>query len=323
MPRLAEFRGRIRALRSSSWIGPARSWWPLYLFHCSDITNVVKILRSGELLSRAELQRRRLTFNDIASRDVIANTDLSKLEFARLYFRPRTPTQFRNEGMRPPSERSLNAHCAVPVYLLFDSVGVLGTPTTQFTNGNFGSPHSTVLSRPDQFADLPFELIYHEGPMGTDERENLVFHRNAEVLVPTSLGLEHLDSIVCRSQAEYETLLHLLGSNGRRQWAKRIGLQGQWHLFHRQWTFIEHVDMTADRIRVTFNPDTTTPGPFDAGLEITDTVSGRRRVWRDAAYLAASTKSFTFDRSDDYVVKITLSGDLAYQNRYVDDTLPF
>jgi hypothetical protein len=53
---------------------------------------------------------------DNASRNVMANTDPYVRDFVRLYFRPQTPTQYRNEGIRPKNMRELESHCPVPVF---------------------------------------------------------------------------------------------------------------------------------------------------------------------------------------------------------------
>jgi len=45
-------RAQLSELTAAPWLGDSRRWWPNYIFHFTDIRNVVSILREGELLSR-------------------------------------------------------------------------------------------------------------------------------------------------------------------------------------------------------------------------------------------------------------------------------
>ena len=51
---IAAIRRHLEDVKKASWLDQARLWWPDYLFHCTDIRNVVNILKSGELLSRVQ-----------------------------------------------------------------------------------------------------------------------------------------------------------------------------------------------------------------------------------------------------------------------------
>ncbi len=117
----------LKNLANENWVKKsARKWWPQFVFHFTDVNNIAKILDCDNLYSRNRLKNTTQNFIDSASPDVIQNTPTSYQDFVRLYFRPRTPTQFRNEGIRPTKERELGgAHCAVPVFLLFDSYQIL------------------------------------------------------------------------------------------------------------------------------------------------------------------------------------------------------
>jgi hypothetical protein len=63
--------------------------------------NAIKILESGQLLSRKKLIEAGEMITDNASAEVIDNTDEAWKGYVRLYFRPRTPTQHNNQGFRP------------------------------------------------------------------------------------------------------------------------------------------------------------------------------------------------------------------------------
>ena len=136
---IATARNYLFSLKKAKWMTASREWWPDYLFHCTDITNVVNILQTGFLMSRTQAIEAKALNVDIAPRDIIDHTSEHWHDYVRLYFRPKTPTQYRNEGHRPKNERYLGAQCPVPVYLLFDAVSVLSLPGSAFTDGNLAS----------------------------------------------------------------------------------------------------------------------------------------------------------------------------------------
>ncbi len=211
------------------------NWWPRYVYHFTDVHNAASILQSGYLFSRAEAERRGLMRVDNASPEIIQQTRPAHLKYARLYFRPRTPTQYRNEGIRPLGQRELGgAHCPIPVYFCFEAWAVLAQDNTEFSNGNMGSPRASHSGERDFFLSIPFHLVFHHRWFKPEERDDIIFRRNAEVLVPDRLPLDPtLKFIVCRSTAERHTLLTLLPADLRRQWAPRIRL-GEGGLFERR-----------------------------------------------------------------------------------------
>jgi hypothetical protein len=128
---------------------------------------------------------------DNASPQIIQQTRPEHLEYVRLYFRPRTPTQYRNEGIRPVNQRELGgAHCPMPVYFCFDALTVLALDRTEFSDGNMGSARASHSAERDFFLSIPFHLVFHNRWFTPDERDEIVFRRNAEVLVPGSLPLD-------------------------------------------------------------------------------------------------------------------------------------
>lgn len=94
-----ETKAFLTDLANENWLkNSARKWWPHFVFHFTDINNVANILKCGKLYSRNRLHHSTQNFIDIASPEVIQRTPAYYQDFVRLYFRPRTPTQFRNEG---------------------------------------------------------------------------------------------------------------------------------------------------------------------------------------------------------------------------------
>ena len=327
---IAEIRQHLEELRRAPWMDRAREWWPRFLFHCTDISNAVNILRQEELGSRQRAISTGQLKLDIASSEVIAQTDSEWKDYVRLYFRPRTPTQYHNEGFRPVGQRSLDSHCPVPVYLVFDALTVFSRADCRFSGGNLGAARATAQDDIPFLKQIPFNIVYHDSPLDPTERSQIVYHRqivhhrNAEVLVPERMGLESLRYIVCRSPAEYETLLHLLPLGTRSRCQEKIGVRPE--LFNREWTFVERVEMSAERVIFRFNRNTKTPGPFDARVALVETGTGQRFNWRDGEYQAKNTLTLMLHNMGnprDYTACLFLDGNLAYAARYQGDALPF
>ena len=319
-------RQHIDGLRTATWIDLPRQWWPACLFHCTDILNVVNILQQGEIVSRSRITGVGQLPTDIASPQVIEGTNLKWQDCVRLYFRPRTPTQYRNEGFRPLGRREMNSHCPVPVYLIFDALAVLSRSDSFFSDGNLGSPYANVYGDVSFLKQIPFASVYHNTRFDRSERDQIVHHRHAEVLVPQRMGLENLRFIGCRSDAEHKSLLHLLPLEIRSHWVSKIGVLASLQLFHREWTFVEQVDMSTERIIFRFNRSSRTPGPFDAHVEIDEAATGKTYHWRNEVYQCNQELTLSLSNlqdSSDYTARLYLDEHLAYSNRFQDDDLPF
>ena len=324
-PEISVIRQHLAELTTQPWLDRTSQWWPTYLFHCTDIYNVVSILQQGEIVSRTRIKTVGYLPIDIASPEVIADTDPEWQKCVRFYFRPKTPTQFRNEGFRPLGQRAWNSHCPVPVYLLFDALTVLSRTDSRFSDRNLGSSYAKVDGDVSFLKQIPFNLVYHNTRFDRSE-SHITQHRNAEVLVPHRMGLESLRYIVCRSDAEYKTLLHLLPPESHSRWVNKIGVLPGFQLFHRQWTFVEGVDTSTKRIVFRFNPSSCTPGPFDAYVEIEETATGNK--YRSQIKGFQCNKELPVSLSNlrnpfDYTARLYLDDHLAYENRYQDDDLPF
>jgi hypothetical protein len=205
---------------------------------------------------------------DNASPEVIVQSQTACYDFVRLYFRPLTPTQFDNEGIRAPKDIKLNAHCPVPVFFCFDSLDILSGDSTQFSNGNMAANGVEFNDSCDFFNRIPFQYVYHNRAIWSDEpKSEIVFHRNAEVLIPNELPLDNnLKFIACRSEPERQTLLKLLSQSERSRWAPKIRLSVD-GIFERKWTYIEAINANDDLIIIKFNPNTKSPGPFQLSFK--------------------------------------------------------
>ena len=316
--------GFLDDLKKSDWLVNTRrkNWWPDYLFHFTNIHNAVSILREGALLNRNEAQARELMITDNASPEIIANTDDKWKDYARLYFRPKTPTQYRNEGFKHPQQRYHNAHCPVPIFFFFDSKSVLSRPDVRFTAGNLAA-NPNVLSTAAELERMPFERVYHDDEFHMSERNNIVFHRQAEVIVPHRLALGTLRHIVCRSQAEQETFLHLLPQNARMRWRKIIRIDtNRKPVFFKYWAYVESANLSSSHMTFHFNRPLEILGQFHAAIYVTDTISGARFRWPDILITADEPLHIGLDYVrplSDYSVRLTLDGQLAFYGRYQDD----
>jgi hypothetical protein len=276
---------RLRALKSESWLGQARAWWPDFLFHVTDVQNAARILTSGRLLSRARSEATGAMAFDNASEQVLAQTDPFWKDFVRLYFRPRTPFQYHTEGFRPVGNlTSLQGYCPVPVVFLFDAESLLTRADSSFSDGNLAARNARSGDTAAFFEDLPFTEIYHDGPIPPDQVRSIVYHRHAEVVIPDELDLAALRRVWCRSPAEQETLQWLAPLDTWRTSAARVGSSSRPNLFNRKWTFVERAELSADRISIRLNPSSQTPGPFSARVELFDEASRVSLSWSDARF---------------------------------------
>ena len=324
---ISAIREHLERLRQIPWLGAAREWWPYYLFHSTAIQNVMSILTSGELLSRKRLGATGRLKVDIAAPDIIDRTDANSLDHVRLYFRPRTPTQFNNEGFRPKGQWAYNSHCPIPVYLMFDAIAVLSRADCRFTDGNVAAGVA-LKSSVAELNRIPFEWVYHDKWFDPPDRSKIIFHRNAEVLVPQRLDLQSLRAICCRSQAEYDTFMYLLPHKIRAQWVNKIVVRPDWRLFHNKWTFVQQVEMTHEQLFFKFNRDSLTPGPFSARIVIIDreVKPHRSYEWRKPEFEASEELVLglaSLGNIYDYEVKFFLDDQLAFASRYKDDEVPF
>ena len=311
-------------LRNSDWLDSSKRWWPRFLCHFTDIRNAVSVLERGVLFSRNEVLSKGLMATDNASPQVMAQTREQLKDYVQLYFRPRTPTQYRNEGFRPSSKYDLDAHCPMPVYFLFDSQTVLARQDRRFSNGNLASPGSQMFSTTEELEQMPFTEIYHDAPLPVDEgrRHQIITRRQAEVIVPNQLDLNALKFVMCRSPAEHETLIQLLTPKSGAQWQSKIRVDPQQHLFFKQWLYVKSVEPSGSSIVFHFNLNSRSEynGPFRAVALITDIRSGKRFAWRDHQFTAKARLTLDgFPPLDDYSVEFSLDDQIAYASRYQDE----
>ena len=95
-------------------------------------------------------------------------------------------------------------------------------------------------------------------------------------------------------------------------------------LFFRSHTFVETANLADDGLQLHFSPDTASPGPFDALLEVFEHETREPNAWRDPALLARGRLAVRFPRPlTEYLVRVTLDGHLAYASGYRHIEIPF
>lgn len=234
------------------WSGSlsGHSWWPRYVYFFTDMRNAISILEKGCLLSRDWAESLDFIEVDGASREIISQTREECLKFVRLYYRLRTPTQYRCEGIRPPGERWQDAHCPVPVFFLFDAYEVMSRDNAQYSDGSMASPYAKYGPEERDFQRIPFKKVFHDGRYNTSVEGDIKFHRHTELLIPEMLPLkENLKLIVCRSYAERQSLLYLLPRSLQEQWHNLIRT-GDSSMYERQWAYVNTVE--TDHQEITF-----------------------------------------------------------------------
>ena len=301
-------------------------WWPKYVYHFTVVRNAASILKDGTLYSRAEAVKRGLMIVDNASPDVMSQTKQEYTHYVRLYFRPRTPTQYRNEGIRPLAKRELGgAHCPIPIYFCFDAETILSHDNAEYSDGNMGSPRAAHSGEQDFFLQIPFGQVFHDGWFSPDRQSEIIFHRNAEVLIPDQLPLEPtLKFIACRSVAERQTFMNMLDWPIKKKWEHKVRL-GEQGFFERRWTYVEEVVYTDDEIiTFRFNPNTLTPGPFQLRIEYQE--NGSDKVGRLEKSVERLDNVFRIRKPPNAIsgkLKLYLDNCLAYSDYIIFEDIPF
>ena len=304
-------------------------WWPRCVFHSTDLSNAISIFATGNLYSRQMATELGLMVNDNASQQVIRNTPNDHKSYARMYFRPKTPTHYLSEGFRPKQELvkdEYHAHCPMPIFFLFNAYEVLAAVSTEFSDGNMAR-HRVVFGKTQKvFNSIPFEQVFHSGGYDKESflNQDITFHRQAEVLVPEHLPIvPSLKRVYCRSGAERQTLLYNLNPEVRANWESKIKICRFPQLFERKATYVESVKIIGESLGFVFNPDSKCPGPFEARLEYREIGTKRVRAWSgrwEDVFIDAHPIDIRGAKRG--VAKLLLDGNLAYQGVVNFESLP-
>lgn len=295
-----------------------RQFWPAHLFHHTAVENAVSILREGCLRSRNDPALR--LDRDIAAPGVIANRDTAH-GFVRMYFRPKTPTQYHIEGIRRPGECQYGDDSHAPILIMFvlDARKILTLPGVQFSDRNMQRDAAIVGDDADHFASIPFDKVFHEGPIGGDP--SITSHRCAEVLSPSPLELQDvLTAVWFRSIPERDTLLHLLGADGER-WREKFKVSDALKAFEKNYPFVERIKLSDEGIAFKMNPRRKDYSPLSVKI-IAKHLQSPHCIELDYPSIAAfpSIGQIWFNKQPlhdgQYEVTIHIDGQLAYVARH-------
>lgn len=233
-------------------------WWPDFLYHFTDVHNASRILYDGWIYSRNQATEKAVMTNDNASHAVIEATDADSKCYGRLYFRPLTPTQYHNEGYKPVEVRDfdINACCPVPIFLCLSANATLNLQGTKFAEKGIAGNRNNILEGVKPFSDLNFNKIYHHGAY-THENSDIKEYRHSEVVREGGFPVEPLlKGILCRTQAERETLLFLLKQYSARlynTYKSKVLYNPSLLCFYNNGIFVKNVEINVDTLTVYFN----------------------------------------------------------------------
>ncbi len=299
-----------------------QSWWHRFLFHFSDISNITSILNSGKLYSRNRATTLGVMQNDNASDEVISNTDINAKDFVRFYFGTGTPTQFHNEGFKPKSKIQNNAHCPLPIFLLFDFVKLLSRDDSHFSSGNIASKKADIYTDIRSLNSLEFEYIYHREPIqDQSKKSHIIYCRHAEVLIPNELNIADYLSFICvRSEAEKETLLYSLPFKVSEQLKDKLRVRTN-GLFEHSRFYVESVNLIDRRIEITFSMATRDEYVFKTTVINLDTGAKRER---DTGLTSLGFRQVSIRLDSQYIgdnieFRLEIDSHLAYANIFEND----
>lgn len=307
---------------ASHFVHGFQSWWHQYIFHFSDITNIISILESGKLYSRNKAVELDLMLNDNADDSVIANTGMDAKDFVRFYFGGRTPTLYHNEGFKSKASITNNAHCPLPIYLLFDFVKLLSREDAYFSDGNIASGYANIYNDVTQLMSLEFQYIYHRDYILDESmKRHIIFCRHAEVLIPNEVNVyEYISCIYVRSNAEKETLLYSLSSGTKDKLKDKIfvGISG---LFNANRLYVDEVYLDENNIKVKFSRATLERYEFTFTLTNLDT-GVRHKL--NTEEIRLENKITTIPLHENFIgqkieLQVKINGDLAYINSFDDE----
>jgi hypothetical protein len=244
------------------------------------------------------------------------------------YFRPRTPTQYNNEGFRPVGQRELNSHCPVPVFFLFNSKELLTRKDILFSKGSLASKNSSLYEDAKSFIDIPFKLVYHDSSFSNQDKDTIIYHRHAEVVAFEELDLDNLKYIFCRSEAEYQTLVDLLKPEIYRKWEKMIGTTHKANLFFKNWIYVDKVDLGKESINIKFNLPACNINKVHMRIDIHERTTGKKYVWEIKDYTLEPTREIILSNilyPDSYRAQIFLDDQIMYSKEYnaTDNDFPY
>jgi|GEM_PF-968206 hypothetical protein len=187
-----------------------------YVYHFTHIENAASILRGEKLLARNFCPD---NFKNSAGVNLINRTREDVKNFARFYFRPKTPTQWHNEGLGK-RRKNIYALCPVPIFFRFNLKQVLKTHGSRcaVSSGNLaasGSYYGNSTAFLEQGFDFnnvysTLQRVGKETFLRASQQEFIIFHElDFDKLITDDI------TIICRSSQDKQTLINLLGNDSK------------------------------------------------------------------------------------------------------------
>lgn len=302
------------ALTTPYW--PHRKYWPTRLFHHAPLENALAILREGMLRSRNDGNNTHP--RDVAAPGVIDN-ETAAHGHVRMYFRPKTPTQYPIEGIRKAGECKYGdkTHAPVLVMLALDAKAVLCRPDVRFSARNMQLSGTPTYDTEAAFSAIPFIKVFSEGGTGGDR--SITDARCAEVLTNSPLPLaDALLEIYFRSEPERDTVLHLLGADAA-PWIGRCYVSDALKVFEKDYAFVQEVALTPRGVVFAFNARRDRKA-LAVKIEVFDSAGEKAVDFYNSALAARPPDGgkwiFAGELGADiYLVRIRIDDQLAYESR--------
>lgn len=329
MPKLDQIQSILKKASGVS----AVNWWPKYIYHYTDLTNAIGILKECKIFSRNSVGE---LANENASKDVIEHTSVEVLDYVRFYFRPKTPTQYRNEGFIPRNQRWSNAHVPIPIFFAFKADKMFEREDVLFSEVSLANKEHRLTNELNELEKFDFRKIYSDGGY---KGEKLTPYRHAEIVIPSNSNLENLSNIWCRSNAEYNYLCYLLKQEGiYEKYRNLIGLkENDSSIFYKQSVYISKVDLYNTGVNVVYR-NSYLIEPENKNLEITYIVNIGNKRFKRVFYgngLSEDRVQFNSDMIEwidknkkEYIFKILFDEYCVFEGKYsevknLNEELPY
>jgi hypothetical protein len=216
------------------------SYWKGYIYHFTHVENAVSILQSEQLQSRNRCNK----FVDAAGASLIHRTSNDVKNLARFYLRPKTPTQWHNEGLGKRNGQ-IYALCPVPIFFRLNLKRVLDTHGSKcgVSSGNLAASGSHYGNSMKFLEHFDFDNVYCTIQAGTEtflraSQQEFVVHDYLDI---AKLSLDDI-TIICRNEQDKKTLMCLIGPNSK--YASRVFTEKEEaancrDLFHHENPFVE------------------------------------------------------------------------------------
>lgn len=160
--------------------------------HYTDFNNFVCILKAGYLYSRKKAEE--FGFIDAADQNVLRRTRGAIKTYVRFYYKEKTPTLYKNEGILPNEPEY---QMPLPVLLLFDEKIIL-RKSTYISSGGCGNPNTEYSRYAKKFSRFDWPVIFSRcaiprygngivSVFGDENGSSISNKRNAEFLYPSAI----------------------------------------------------------------------------------------------------------------------------------------